>query len=162
LLRQLPALKKNFLYAGQFAKSSSTDVFSAMHFSKPEVFTANYYSNAVLMNQGNMKFTIKALPWKAQLSPYRDAVIVNANDDDLKDVLMVGNYYENNVQMGRYDADFGTLLLNRGNGSFAAESINGLQLKGQVRHISKINIGKQEAYVVARNNDSAMIIRFKN
>jgi len=75
---------------------------------------------------------------------------------------MVGNYYENNVQMGRYDADFGTLLLNRGNGSFAAESINGLQLKGQVRHISKINIGKQEAYVVARNNDSAMIIRFKN
>jgi hypothetical protein len=113
------------------------------------------------MNQGNMNFTINALPWEAQLTTYRDAVTVNANDDKLPDILLVGNYYNNNIEMGRYDADFGTLLLNRGNGSFTTESINGIQIKGQVRHVRKINIGKDDSYVLAKNNDSTMVIRFK-
>jgi hypothetical protein len=61
--------------------------------------------------------------------------------------------------MGRNDADFGTVLLNHGNGSFTAKSINGLQIKGQVRHISKISIAKKEAFILVRNNDSTMIIQ---
>ena len=147
---------------GDFAKASLKDIFSSSKLEKADVFTADYFSNAVLMNQGNLNFTVQALPWEAQLSSYRDAVVVNANDDSLPDILLVGNYYDNNTQMGRYDADFGTILLNHGNGSFTAESINGLTIKGQVRHIGKIGIAKKEAYILARNNDSAMIIQFKN
>jgi len=162
LLKQIPILKKKFLYASDFAKASTENIFSASKLAKADVLTASYFSNAVLMNHGNMNFSIKALPWEAQLSPYRDAVTVNANDDGFPDILLVGNYYENNIQMGRYDADFGTLLVNRGDGSFKAESINGLQIKGQVRRINKINIGKKEAYILARNNDSSMVIQFKN
>jgi hypothetical protein len=162
LERQLPDLKKKYLYAGDFAKASLKDIFSSSKLEKADVFTADYFSNAVLMNQGNLNFTVQALPWEAQLSSYRDAVVVNANDDSLPDILLVGNYYDNNTQMGRYDADFGTILLNHGNGSFTAESINGLTIKGQVRHIGKIGIAKKEAYILARNNDSAMIIQFKN
>jgi enediyne biosynthesis protein E4 len=64
--------------------------------------------------------------------------------------------------MGRYDGDFGTVLINRGNGSFETENINGLQIKGQVRHISKINIGKTQAYILTRNNDSTLIIKFRD
>jgi len=64
--------------------------------------------------------------------------------------------------MGRYDADFGTILVNKGKGSFTAESINGLTIKGQVRHISKIRIAGKEAFILARNNDSTMVIRFSD
>ena len=78
----------------------------------------------------------------------------------MPDVLLFGNYYENNIQMGRYDADFGTVLINKGNGKFEVESINGLQIKGQVRHVSKIKIKNEEAFILARNNDSTMIIKF--
>ncbi len=162
LEKQMPSMKKRFLYAEDFAKATLEDIFSASKLAKADVLTANYFSNAVLMNQGNLNFTVIALPWEAQLSPYRDAVVVNANDDSLPDILLVGNYYENNIQMGRYDADFGTILVNHGNGSFTAESINGLQIKGQVRHISKINIAKKEAFILARNNDSTMLIQFAN
>ena len=109
-----------------------------------------------------MNFTTQPMPWLAQLSPFKDAVVVNANNDNLPDILLVGNFYENSIQMGRNDADFGTILLNQGNGKFTCESINGLQIKGQVRHIKKIMIGKQEAYILARNNDSIMVIRFKD
>jgi hypothetical protein len=50
------------------------------------------------------------LPRQAQLTSYRDAIVVDANTDGLPDILLMGNYYDNNIQMGRYDADFGTIL----------------------------------------------------
>ncbi|MGI8584196.1 MAG: hypothetical protein ACR2KX_18510, partial [Chitinophagaceae bacterium] len=109
-----------------------------------------------------MNFTTHSLPWLAQFSQYKDGVVVNANNDNLPDILLFGNFYDNNIQMGRNDADFGMLLINRGNGKFDCESINGLQVKGQVRHIKKINIGKQEAYILVKNNDSAMVIKFSD
>jgi hypothetical protein len=162
LEKQMPVMRKKFLYAEDFAKASLEEMFSSSKLSKADVLTANYFSNAILMNQGNLNFTVEALPWEAQLSPYRDAVVVNANDDSLPDILLFGNYYENNIQMGRYDADFGTVLLNHGNGKFSAECINGLQVKGQTRHIREINIANKEAFILARNNDSAMVIQFRD
>ena len=161
LQRQIPFLKKKFLYAGDFAKSTLEEIFSREKLNSSAILTADYFSSAVLINQGNLNFTIKPLPWEAQLSSYRDAAIINANNDSLPDILLAGNYYDNNIQMGRYDADFGTILLNKGNGQFQCENINGLSVKGQVRHIKKINSGKQEAYILGRNNDSAMVIKFK-
>jgi enediyne biosynthesis protein E4 len=162
LQKQMPSLNKKFLYASDFAKAGFTDIFPRDKLDKADVLTANYFSNAVLMNEGNLKFNLVALPWQAQLSSYRDAVVVDANHDSLPDILLVGNYYENNIQMGRYDADFGTLLLNHGDGSFDTENLNGLQIKGQVRHIDKLKIAGKEAYILARNNDSTMVIQFKN
>ena len=112
------------------------------------------------MNDGKNNFTVQAMPWQAQLSPYRDAVVTDANADGLPDVLLFGNYYENNIEMGRYDADYGTILLNRGNGKVEAVPMNGLAVKGEVRHIAKIGIAGKQAFILARNNDSAMVIRF--
>jgi hypothetical protein len=122
--------------------------------------SAEYFANSVLINQGNLNFSVHPLPWEAQLSPIRDGVVIDANGDDLPDILLVGNYYENNIQMGRYDADFGTLLINLGHGNFSAEPINGVQIKGQSRHIRPIRISNKQAFVIARNNDSARVISF--
>jgi len=160
LQKQLPGLKKKFLYSGDFAKSSLEEIFSEEKLENSQVFSANFFSNAILINDSNLNFVAKPLPWMAQLTSYRDAVAVNANDDSLPDILLMGNYYDNNIQMGRYDGDFGSVLINKGRGEFDVQNINGLQIKGQVRHISEISINKQKAYVLARNNDSLKVIRF--
>lgn len=162
LQKQIPILKKRFPYAADFAKASLDDIFTKEKLESSEILTENYYQSAVLINKGNLNFTIQPLPWLAQLSTYRDAVVVDANGDNLPDILLVGNYYGNNVQMGRSDADFGTILLNKGNGQFDCQSINGLVIKGEVRHISEIKIDKKKAYILARNNDSTMVIQFKD
>ncbi len=161
LEKQIPDIKKKFLYAGDFAKASLKDLFSADKLEKADTLTADYFANAILLNQGGLNFTIQPLPWEAQLSPYRDAIAIDANNDSLPDILMVGNYFENSIQLGRNDADFGTILVNHGNGSFTAESINGLPIKGQVRHVGKITIANKEAFLLARNNDSIKIIQFQ-
>ena len=46
----------------------------------------------------------------AQLSPYKTAALIDINNN-LPDILLGGNYYDNNIQMGRYDADYGTILI---------------------------------------------------
>ena len=163
LEKQMPSvMKKKFLYAEDFAKASLTDMFSQSKLDKAATFSANYFSNAILINKGNLQFETKALPMAAQFSSLKDAVVVNANNDALPDIFIAGNFYDDNIEMGRYDADYGTILINKGNGNFKCETLNGLQIKGQIRHIKPILIGKQQAFVVARNSDSAMVIKFIN
>ena len=163
LEKQMPSvMKKKFLFAEDFAKASLKDLFSQKKLDEAVVFSADYFSNAILINKGNLQFETRPLPMAAQFSPLKDAVVVNANNDALPDILIGGNFYDNNIEMGRYDADYGTILINKGNGNFSCETLNGLQIKGQIRHIKPILIGKQQAFVVARNSDSAMVIKFIN
>lgn len=156
----MPFLKKRFLYAAEFAKASLEDLFSAQKLSSAQLFTADYFSNAVLINKGNFQFETQALPWNAQLTSFKDAVIVQANEDSLPDVFLVGNFYENNIDMGRYDADYGTLLINKGNGVMEVSPVENLSVRGEVRHIHRLKTGNQQTFILARNNDSAMIIQF--
>lgn len=160
LQRQIPVLKKRFLYAEDFAKASLEDMFGADKLKSAAVYSADYFANSVLINDGRLNFKLQPLPWQAQLTTYRDAATVDANDDGLPDILLSGNYYDNNIQAGRYDADFGSILLNKGQGNLAYEALNGLVIKGEVRHIKKIIIANKAAYILARNNDSTMVIRF--
>ncbi|MCW3118531.1 MAG: fg-gap repeat protein [Chitinophagaceae bacterium] len=164
LEKQIPILKRKFLYAQDFAKASLEELFTTGKIEDAKVLSANYFSNALLLNKGDLQFDIQPLPWEAQLTSYRDAVIVDVNDDGLPDIFLAGNFYENNIEMGRNDADFGTILVNKGEGKFNPELLNGMAVKGQTRHIRKILLtkDKKEAYILARNNDSTMMIRFNN
>jgi hypothetical protein len=161
LEKQMPNLKKSFLYASDFAKASLPEIFSEQKLQNAKTFTANYFANAIFINDGKMNFTAQQMPWQAQLSAYKDAVIVDANGDDLPDVFLVGNFYENNVEMGRYDADFGTLLINNGKAQFKAESLNGLKITGESRHITGITVNNKKAFIVGRNNDSTLVVQFQ-
>ncbi|MEO8852607.1 MAG: VCBS repeat-containing protein [Ginsengibacter sp.] len=160
LQKQIPLIKKRFPFAKDFSKATLQDIFTKDKLESGSIFTANYFANAILINDGHLNFKVEEMPWQAQLSPFKTAVIVDANGDNLPDIFLAGNYFENDVQMGRNDADYGTILVNKGNGKFEANTLNGLQIKGQVRHIEKINIGKKEAFIVAKNNDSTMVIQF--
>jgi enediyne biosynthesis protein E4 len=161
LEKQMPVLKKKFLYAEDFAKSTLIDLFGEDRLNKSEVLSADYFSNAVFINNGNLTFETKTLPFEAQLTSFKDAVIVNANNDNLPDILIMGNYYGNNIEMGRYDADYGTLLINQGQGKFSSEPLNGLSIKGEVRHIRKISIAKKEAFILGCNDNPVRVIQFQ-
>jgi hypothetical protein len=162
LQKKLPIIKKRFLYAGDFAKASIAEIFGSDKLKNAKVLTADYFDNAILINNGGLNFSTIALPWQAQLSSYRDAAVIDANNDKLPDILLAGNYYDNNIQMGRYDADFGTILVNKGNGSFSCENTKGLIIKGQSRRIKQLTIAGREAYILAKNNDSVLVIGFSS
>lgn len=160
LEKQIPGLKKKFLYAQDFAKATLPELFTSEKLKKAVKQNADYFSNSILMNKGDMQFETIAMPWEAQLTCYKAAAIVNADNDELPDILLMGNYYDNNIEMGRYDADFGSLLINKGNGQFEVQTLNSLQIKGAVRNISPIKIGKRNAYIIAINSSKLKVIYF--
>ena len=162
LQKQMPFLKKKFLYAEDFAKAKLTDIIPADKMASSQILKANYFDNALLINDGKMNFEVKSLPWLAQLSPMKDGMVVDANGDQFPDVLMVGNFYENNIQMGRNDADYGSLLINKGKGNFVVESLNGLAITGESRHIKAVQMGNQKGYIVVRNNAPAVLFKFSD
>ena len=159
--RQMPVMRKRFLYAKDFAKASLSDILTSEKIESAQVLSADYFANCILINKGGLNFEAVKMPWEAQLTSYRDAAIVDANNDSLPDILLAGNYYGNNIEMGRYDADYGSLLINNGTGGFYYENLNGLAIKGQLRSVKKITVNKKAAFVIARNNDSTMVIQFR-
>jgi hypothetical protein len=162
LQRQIPMIKKKFLYAGDFAKANFDQFFSKDKFKSSTILKAWNFANSILINDGKGNFEMKSLPWQAQLTTYRAGVITDVNDDGRPDVLFMGNFYDNNVQMGRYDADFGSYLVNTGNATFEVTAVTGSITKGQVRRILTMHLkGKDTAFVLARNSDSLKVIRIK-
>ncbi|QRR02028.1 VCBS repeat-containing protein [Dyadobacter sandarakinus] len=157
--KQIPMIRKKYIYARDFARASTADIVGADKLENAQVLSADYFRNAIFVNDGKGNFTAQPLDYKAQWSPYYDAQIVDANGDKLPDVLIMGNFYNCNIQMGRYDADFGTLLINQGKCNFKPQPLNGLQVKGQVRKLRKIRLKTGEAIVAARNDDRLMVIR---
>ena len=71
-----------------------------------------------------------------------------------------GNFYHSNIRIGKYDADYGTVLANKGKNNFVAETINNIIIKGEVRHILPINIKGEKAFILVKNNDSLQVIKF--
>lgn len=159
LEKQLPYLKKKFLYAKDFAKADVNKLFGSDKIKASSKLTATNFANSIFINKGNLQFEQRALPYQAQFSTLRDAVIVNLNKDSFPDIVMMGNYYDNSVDIGRNDADFGTALINKGDGNFSASSLNNLVIKNQVRHIQPIVINNKPAFVIAKNNDSVIVVQ---
>ncbi|HET6766462.1 MAG TPA: VCBS repeat-containing protein [Chitinophagaceae bacterium] len=161
LVRQIPELKKKYLYAEDFAKATLGEIFGREKLRGASVLTASYFSNSILINNGGWNFTLKELPWQAQLTSYRDGAIADVNDDDRPDILLAGNYYPNTIQMGEYDGDYGNVFINNGNGNFSYELLDGFVIKGEVRHIRRLTKGNEPAFIFARNNDSLRAIRLR-
>ena len=81
------------------------------------------------------------------------------DDDGLPDILMAGNDFNINTQLGRLDAGQGLVLLNQGNGSFAKSLLYRPEIKGQARAISEVFIGKERNLVIGRNNDRPLLMK---
>jgi len=159
--KQMPVIRKKYIYATEFARASLADIVGAEKLEKSQILTANYFQNAILVNDGKGNFTVSALPGRAQWAPFYDAQIIDANGDKLPDILLAGNFYDCNIQMGRYDADYGTVLINKGNCNFASESLKGLRVRGQVKRLKRIQLKTGTAIAAARNDAELMVIQVK-
>lgn len=162
LTKQIPKLKKEFLYAKDFANASIEELFGADKIRSAKVYEFNFAASVVLENTGEMNFKLHELPDDIQYSPVYASHMTDLNGDELPEILLGGNYYDCNIQMGRYDADYGSLLINEGNFKFRTASLSGYKLKNQVKHLTPVRLSNsKELIVVGRNNDRLALIDIK-
>jgi len=164
LLMEMPQLKKKIPKYADYAGKTIQQVFSPAQLQHAIVKKAYYLQSAVLINQGNGKFNLKALPIQAQFSPVYGILTGDLDGDGIPDIYLGGNFYSVIPQIGRYDANYGFLFKGdgRGNFTFIPPAQSGLFVRGQVRDIGQISGKNGNSYIlVARNNDTPVLFKRK-
>lgn len=157
LEKQVPIIKKKYLYYHDFAGKTVDEIFGdSLKDVKPLV--ANSFASGVFYNKGNGKFQFKAFPSSAQMAPLLGFASLTGKQ---KGILAGGNFWGVLPYEGRYDADFGDVLLVDKDGSFAQPSpmSSGFLLRGEVRDIKTIKTGKGTIYAVGFNNNRIRFFR---
>ncbi len=157
--KQFPLIKKQFIYAKDYAKAEIKD-FMGGRFSSGELLEANYFASVVYMNDGKGNYTKIPLPPLAQISPINTFEVIDVNHDKYPDLVVGANFYRSNIQMGRYDADFGTVLVNKGKGRFVVDDKYALSLSGELKSIKSITRNGKKAYIMSRNNEKTVLYSF--
>ena len=164
LQKQIPTVKQKFLKFSDYAKASINDLFSDAQMAGKTLQMVNNTQSSFLINEGDGKFTLKALPLEAQISPINSIQIIDYNKDGNQDILLVGNFFDNIPEVGRYDANYGIILAGKGKGKYdvQASKQTGFFTKGQVRKMRVINsLGGKKEVVLVKNNEKAQVFGLK-
>jgi enediyne biosynthesis protein E4 len=156
IIKQMPSLKKNFLYFKDYAGKSVDQIFPPDQLKKASVLNFTDASTKFLINKENFIFESKNLPWQSQVSPVYGLASVDLNKDGNMDLLVGGNFFSAKPEIGRYDGLDGLVLLGDGNGNFSVlnSKESGLKLKGETRRIAILKSKQGFEVVFARNNES--------
>jgi len=155
LEKQMPGLKKDYLKYSEFAKKSVEEIFGNK-LDNAKNFEAREFRSMVFLNDGKGNFTEVEMPRQSQVSPLFAMTTDDINGDGKDDILAAGNFYGVLPYEGRYDAGYGTVVMQEGRDKLKALNYlqTGLILRGEVRDIQKIRTaGGKTCYLVARNND---------
>lgn len=145
--KQVPILKKKYLYYHDFAGKTVQEVFGDSLSKTPWI--ANSFTSGIFYNRGHGNFQFKSLPFNMQAAPLFGLAALPG-----KGILTGGNYSGVVPFEGRYDADYGDLLLidKARNYKFIPPTASGFLVRGEVRDIKAIRAQKGTIYAVAINN----------
>ncbi len=158
---QMPMLKKQNLHHTDYAKKSFQELVTKEQQEKSITRQVNYSTSCIAFNSGNSNFSVQALPAPLQLSSVKAILPADINNDGYLDLIMGGNEFGFQPQLGRLDANEGTVLLNDGKGSFVmlSNEQSGIRLQGQVRDIVLIKQKNGAGILFLRNNEFPELYR---
>jgi enediyne biosynthesis protein E4 len=160
LVAVLPYLKKKYLKYEDYKEQTVEDIFTKEQLSQSVMSTAYSMQSSVFINNKNGTFSSRPLPKAAQLSPMYGIAAEDFDRDGNVDLLMGGNFYQSQPQVGIYDGSYGVLLKGNGKGDFTAlpAQQSGINIRGAVRDMKVMNVGKKRIIVIAQNNDALRIL----
>jgi hypothetical protein len=139
---QIPLLRRKFQTYKSFSTAVLNDFFENKQLENAQKRQIKETETLILENQ-NGKYIIHRLPIEAQYSSVFDILMEDFNNDHKKDILLVGNNSKMRLRMGKIDANFGQMFLqkNKLQFDFVEPLKSGLKLKGDVK--SAVKIGKR-------------------
>lgn len=151
---QMPSLKKQNLKASDYAKRTVQELFNEQLVNNSLVKKTTISESVIAINEGNGKFTIKALPERVQWSCVSSITCADVNDDGFVDLVMGGNNFDFKPQFSRQDASYGHVLLGNGKVEFDWKNYNesGFFVREQIRHLKTFADKKGSKYLFAAIN----------
>lgn len=160
LFSQMTSLRRNFSTYDEYGSRLLTDWFTVEQLDSALTKRAVLFESVMALNQGGKMFEVRPLPLETQLAPTYSFYVDDVNEDGKEDVFQVGNFWGVSPFLGRYDANFGTLLLQDSKNEFEAESLanTGVVLRGEHRAISPIRLANGEKGLIVSQNDGELVI----
>ncbi len=162
LVMQMPHLKKKYLKYDKFKEQRIEDIFTPKELEGTTKLEVYELASSVYLNKGNLTFEKAALPIEAQFSVTYDMEVTDFNSDGHADILLGGNLFDVKPEVGRYDAQYGLILLGDSKGGFTAlqSSASGLRLEGQLRAFEFVETPTGKMLLTARNNATIQSFHF--
>ncbi|MCF0064540.1 VCBS repeat-containing protein [Dyadobacter sp. LJ419] len=164
LNQQVIQFRRKFPHYADYAQVTFDNLLSADEKEDAYAAEATFLQSAYIENLGQGKFKIHALPIEAQKSPVFGINMADVNADGHDDVVLTGNFYPNEVNMGRQDASTGLLLLGNGKGRFTPKdcAASGLMIKGDARKSIFIKGINQEKWLLTAVNSGSIQVNRLN
>jgi enediyne biosynthesis protein E4 len=162
LIKQLPYLKKKFLYSKDFAKADVFQLIGKEKLAKSIKREANNFASTYFENDGKGNFVSHPLPIPFQFSTLNAIELTEQNKNGKRQILTGGNFFGCNIEMGRYDGDYGNLLEIGKSGKMSNQSLSYLNIDGQIKKIKAIKTNEGIKYIYLRNNGKAILLERTN
>ena len=159
LTKQIPVLETKYPTYEMYKDQLISDLFPPEQFRNSIQLDAFLLETSLFLNDGSGHFLKKSLPIEVQHSCVYAIESGDYNNDGIIDLLIGGNLFNVKPEVGRYDANYGQLLLGEGKGSFryVAPKNSGLRLEGEVRDFIEIETAKGKILVVSKSNDPVQV-----
>jgi hypothetical protein len=135
LLEQLGSFRKRFTNYESYADVALSDLFTPEQLGGFRVLNANRMETTIYLSQPDNSYRSATLPLEAQYSPVCSIVVFDYDKDGNQDVVLAGNVARAKLRLGKFDANYGTLLKGDGRGGFEyiPQAVSGFDVRGDVR-----------------------------
>ncbi|MEJ7589195.1 MAG: VCBS repeat-containing protein [Ferruginibacter sp.] len=158
ITKQMISFKSKFQNYKSFASATFDKMFTNEELNGALKLHANDFSNSYIKNLGNGKFEMIALPAAVQYSCINGIVAEDFDGDGNLDVVINGNDFGTEVNVGRYDACNGLLLKGNGTGGFVPQTIlqSGIFIPGNGKALVKLRSSNGKWLLAASQNKGAL------
>ncbi len=135
ILGQLTALRSKYTSYESYADATLEDILTEEKLGDANRLYANRMETTLFLSTDKGDYNVGALPIQAQYSPIYNVAVSDFNDDGNTDMILFGNNHHFKLRLGRFDANYGTLLLGNGQGAFkyVDQTRSGLDVRGEIR-----------------------------
>ncbi len=161
LVMQIPSLKKKYLFFENYKEQTIENIFAEKDLRTAAKVEVTNTRTSIAWNNGNGTFELKSLPVEAQFAPVHAILLTDLDNDQDTDIILGGNFHRSKPELGKYDASYGLVLINEGDRLFKplGPKQSGLNLHGEVRDKSQLKVQTQEIILIARTNDTPVLLR---
>ena len=156
LFKQLPFLKKKYLYYKDYASANMTDLFGADVYQTAVIKELRELSSSIYWGSNN-GFTKNTLAPEIQYSNVSSILLEDTDNNGTIDIVLGGNQSKVKPQFGPLESSNGWILKQQKNGIFGKPI--SLGVKGEIRSIISFKNTDQYSIILGINNDS---IKIKN
>ena len=151
LNQQMIQFRRTYKRYADYASATFNDLFTPAERAGAWTGQVSQLQSCYAENLGNGTFRLRPLPKLAQVAPAAGFLVNDFDGDGCLDALLTGNFYANEVNMGRQDASQGLWLRGNGRGGFVAvgPETSGFRVRGNAHRSYRLRPGNRVITAVA-------------